>query len=255
MLVCTNVIAEETQRTINVGSTFLHGSIEGYVQTPAGGHPGSTSSKRPTFNELGFNTISIYDGYVGTISARHELLFGAQLVRLSGKSTLSKDLTSQNKNFNSGEIVDADITLDWYRVNYLYHYKTLDVLGKKMIISPGAGLVLFDFHYKLTGAEDTVDRAYLKIGGRLGGEINWILTDDLNLKAQAFGSIPIPNTPSILSLELQCQYKLWKGRNFNSKLVAGIAYNRIDYEDKQTVPNHIRVGMGPLVQVGLNIEF
>ncbi len=124
-----------------------------------------------------------------------------------------------------------------------------------MIISPGAGLALFDFHYELTGAEDNVNRAYQKLGGRLGGEIDWILTDDLHLKADAFGSIPIPNTPSIWSLELQCQYKLWKGRTFDATLVAGITYNLIDYEDEQTIPNHIRVEMGPLAQVGLNLEF
>ena len=179
LLVCNNAIAEETQPPVNAGIDFLHGSIDGFLQTPAGGHPGTTSSERPTFDELGFKTVSIYDGYVGVNRGRHEMLVGAQLVRLSGKSTLSNNLTSQNTNFSAGDVVDADIKTDWYRFNYLYQLKNIDVLGKNLIISPGAGVVLFDFHYKLTGNGDKVDRAYSKIGYRLGGELNWVLSDSL----------------------------------------------------------------------------
>lgn len=254
-IACNNAMAGETQFAVNIGSAFLHGSIDGFLQTPAGGNPGTTSSERPTFDELGFNTVSIYDGYVGVNRGRHEILVGAQFVRLSGKSTLSKDLTSQNRNFSAGEVVDADIKTDWYRVNYLYQLMALHVLGKSVIISPGAGVVLFDFHYELTGPEHKVDRACSKVGCRLGGELNWILTDKLSLKAHAFGSLPFPKTPSILSIELQGQYQLRKGRYINAKAVAGAAYNRIDREGGGTIPNHIRVEMGPLLKVGMNLEF
>lgn len=40
----------------------------------------------------------------------------------------------------------------------------------------------------------------------------------------------------------------------NQNFPAGIAYHRIDYEDRQLVPNHIRIEAGPLFKVGLNIR-
>jgi len=255
ILFCNNAIAEDTQFSVNAGSAFLYGSVDGYLQTPAGGHPGTTSSKRPTFDELGFKTMSVLDSYVEVNKGRHEILVGEQFTRLSGKSTLSKDLTSQNINFSAGEVVDAHIKTDWYRFNYLYQCKAPDSLGNSVTISPGAGVVLLDFHDELAGTVGKVDRSYSKLGYRLGGELNWNVTDTLSLKADAFGSLPFPNTPSILSMELQGQYQLWKGRYISGKAIAGAAFNRIDYKDEQTLPNHIRVEMGPLLEVGINLEF
>lgn len=40
-----NVMAEETGRTVNAGSTFLYGSLDGYLQTPAGGAAGEYESE------------------------------------------------------------------------------------------------------------------------------------------------------------------------------------------------------------------
>ena len=48
-------------------------------------------------------------------------------------------------------------------------------------------------------------------------------------------------------------------RNFSCRVKAlgypGVAYDRIDYKDKQTVPNHILVEMGPMLKAGLQFQF
>ncbi len=239
-----------------VSFSYLQGNAEGYLQTPAGGQPGSTTDQRPTLKELGFDSIAIYDIAIGQVVAKgkHKLVGGYQTIRADGTTTLEKDLTSQNKNFSKGDVVKADLQADWFRFNYLYQWAVAEFAGKPFTISPGAGLVFFDFHYQLDSNALSVDRAYSKAGYRVGAELGWQPADKFSLQLNVFEGLPIPNTPIILSTELKGKYEIWKNKSTGS-LTAGIAYNRIDYEDEQTVPNHIRIETGPLVTVGVTITF
>ncbi len=72
--------------SINLDVAFLYGPIDRFVQTPKGGNPWSTSSKRPTFEEFGFDTISIYEGSIRADWDIHSIFDGAQIIRLSGGS-------------------------------------------------------------------------------------------------------------------------------------------------------------------------
>src|SRR3954452_10269585 len=47
-----------------VTGTFMYGRVDGYAQIPAGGEPGSTSSKRPRFSELGIHDAAIGAGEI-----------------------------------------------------------------------------------------------------------------------------------------------------------------------------------------------
>ena len=243
--------------SINLDVAFLYGPIDGFVQTPKGGGPGTTSSKQPTFEELGFDTISSYEFSLRADWDVHSIFGGAQISRLSGGSRLDEELTSQDVTFPAGSYVDADIQLDWYWLEYLYRFD-LSPEGRHNVftVAPGAGIAVFEFHYKLDGSgERGVDREYSKVGIRLGCELTWMITDKLSAHGRAFGSLPIPNTPWILDLELAGRYQLWKSRRVKVLGSLGIAYDRIDYKDEQEVPNHILVDMGPMLKAGLQIQF
>jgi len=241
--------------SITVDSAFLYGSIDGYLQTPAGGNPGTTTSKRPTLDELGLDRVSLYDGSARMQWSRHVLYGGAQIIRLSGAETLTRPLISQNVIFNVGDLVEADVQLDWYRFGYLYQLDWWADHRNDLSLSIGADVALFDFHYKLDGTAGKVDRAYAKPAVRLGSELAWTLTRKLSMRARVFESLPFANTPSVLTLELRGAYRLFELRQVKGEVYAGIAYNRIDYEDNQEVPNHIRAEMGPLLAVGATLEF
>ena len=232
----------------------LRGDAEGYLQTPAGGQPGSTTSERPTLKELGFDSLSIYDVSVSRIFAqgKHKFLGGLQFISADSTTVLNQDLTSQNRNFPAGTTVNADLQTDWLRFNWLYKWRAAKFSDNSFAISPGAGLVLFDFHYQLESNTAKADRAYSKLGYRVGGEIDWRISDKFALKFELFEGLPLPNTPVILSAGLRGKYTLWNKKNTGS-VVAGVAYNRIDYEDQQPFPNHIRIESGPLFTIGLEI--
>jgi len=137
----------------------------------------------------------------------------------------------------------------------LYQWRAAKVTGKHFVVSPGIGLVLFDFHYKLKSGASMADRAYAKLGYRVGGEAAWRLADNFALQFEVFEGLPLENTPVILSAEMRGEYTLWnKPGGGRGALVAGVAYHRIDYEDRQPTTNHIRIEAGPLFKVGLNIK-
>ena len=232
----------------------LQGDADGYLQTPAGGQPGSTTTQRPTLKELGFDGISIYGIDISRVSGKHKIRGGYQIIRADGSATLEQDLTSQNKNFSKGDAVKTDLQADWFRLDWLYRWSSTEITGKPFVVSPGAGLVVFDFHYQLENSTLKVNRAYAKLGHRIGVESEWLLTDKFKLQFDIFEGLPVPNTPVILSAELKGKYTYRKTKNIGS-IAAGVVYNRIEYQDEQTVPNHIRIETGPLIKLDLSITF
>lgn len=251
-IVLGTVAACEAEVSVGVEGVFLYGPVEGYLQTPDGGNPGTTSAKRPTFDELGLDSVSIFDGSARLRWDRHTLYGGAQIIRLSGDETLTQPLLSQDVTFDAGDRVDSDVQLDWYRFGYLHRFDWWSEHRVAPALSLGGDAVLFDFHYTLDGDGGRVDRAYAKPAVRLGGEFDWTLTRRLSMRARAFESLPFSNTPSILSLGLRAFYRLIDSQDCPLDVYVGVSYHRIDYEDDQNVPNHIRAEMGPLLEGGLS---
>ena len=135
----------------SVEGSYLYGPISGYLQTPSGGTPGTTSDKRPTFEELDMENVGIIDGSVAGGKGAHDLYVGARIVRLHSETTLDNTLISQNKTYPAGSSVEADVKLDWYRAGYRHRFNYR--YDKKAYIGfyPALELGLFDFHYQLDG--------------------------------------------------------------------------------------------------------
>ena len=240
-----------------VSGGLQYGSIDGFLQTPSGGHRGTTSHERPTFDELGINTVLSFDGSLDAHWKMHTLIAGVQLNRFSESTTLHDSLISQNISFPANTHVASDIRLDWYRFGYLYTFDLSPKDHKKtFFISPGVDIALLDFHYELKGDEDQhADRAYTKGALRLLCNIDWKIIEGLDLQARTSASLPISNTPSIINLSLAAEKNLFSTSGITGSAYLGIAYEKIEYEDNQDVPNHIKAEMWPLVTAGLKMKF
>jgi hypothetical protein len=62
----TTMVAAETSGggdafRVALEGSFLYGPVEGFLQTPSGGQPGTTSDKRPTLQELDIDRASVGD--------------------------------------------------------------------------------------------------------------------------------------------------------------------------------------------------
>ncbi len=239
---------------LDVGAAFLWGPIDGSLQTPRGGEPGTTSRHRPTLKEIGIDDTRTGDFWAKLTFPPHGLYLGGRLTHLSGRDTLESTLVSQGETFPAGTRVDAKVDLDWYRFGYRYRIP-FDWDGRAVALYPSIGATLFNFSYKLTDTGPAVDRSYIKGGMQVGLAGTLAFTDRLDLSAQALLPIPFSTSADIFNSQLDLKYAILKDGRVGLSALVGVAYDTIRYRDNQTVSNDIKADMGPLAVVGIEATF
>ncbi len=246
---------EDKGYEITFESLYQYGNIRGFLQTPAGGTPGSSSAERPTFKELGIDSIGTVTGKLSFINADYNIYLGMNYISISDSALLSRDLISRTMLFAAGSRVNSDLELSFYSLGCQFR-NLINIPSDSFSIDPIAEIALFDFGYRLAGVGGPeVSRYYSKVGGRLGLALNWDISEKLFVSAQALAPIPISNTPYIWSVDLMGKYLLYSKDDLRLFFNMGLIYEIIDYEDNQELPNHIRAEMGPMATMGLAIHF
>jgi hypothetical protein len=165
-LVYAQAVDNASPWEFSIEGTYSYGSVSGYVQTPSGGEPGTSSSKRPRLSEIGIDNVSLYDARFTAGYQDESIVVDAEFVRMSGSDTLADSLISHSVTFPAGSRVSSDVQMDWYQVMYRHRFSfwrgtnTLPQLE----LYPAVGIAVFDFSYKLNGAGDlSASRSYIKL--------------------------------------------------------------------------------------------
>ncbi len=236
-----------------VQGAVSYGAASGFLQTPEGGQPGSSSSRRPTLHELGIDDTPFYEGSLRVQIHHFGLYGGYQHIGLQGDGTLTSDLVSRGVTFPAGSPVETDTRVDWYSVGAGWKIMTLE---RRLELFPKAEVAFLDYHYELSGAGQSVNRDFVKACVRLGLESSYHFSRVLSLRLNADASPPISNTPQIARvagiLELQL---LPRSKTVRPVVFLGTGAQRIDYEDNQDLPNHVRVDLAPYGTAGLGLSF
>ncbi|HCO95133.1 MAG TPA: hypothetical protein DIU00_14470 [Phycisphaerales bacterium] len=215
--------------------------ISGYLQTPAGGEPGSSDIRRPTFDELDIDDTTYLDIDLFYRKGRYTPYIGLRFMTFDSSGVLEKDLTTRSQTFVKGESFDHETSFNIYRFGAKYD------LG---YLSPKAEFAIMDFDYEFDSSGVSVERSYAKFAVRLGAERTFRF-DALEVILEASGSIPLANTPEIYTVAAGIKY--WFAENFNVGL--DVQYFYLDYEDNQDLPNHLRLEMKPAVSFLLQYRF
>jgi hypothetical protein len=247
--------AEESQGpiAINVEGSFNFGPIDGFLQTPAGGRPGTSSTHRPKFDELGVNDVAFYDTRLNA-QWRHLVVYGGyQFIRLSGSDTLSQPLVSHGVAFAARDRLSTDDQLDWSRAGAGWSFVFLD---HRLDLTPKAELALFNFQYHLSSASRSADRSYIKGCARVGIDSKFHLNRILSVNLDGSASLPLSNTPQIATLTATASLRfLPESHRLKPHLFGGVGMEWIDYEDNQSLPNHIKADIGPFLTAGITATF
>ena len=243
----------ETSPSASLGVLLSYGSVDGFAQTPAGGNPGSSSSCRPTLDELGIDRAAFYDVLAGLRWRRWGFYLGYQAIDLSGQAVLSQSLTSRNVTFPAGTSMSSDIRFNLLRVGAGWKF---GLAGGRLELFPIGEVGVLDFSYDLSGGGEMVARDYAKgyLGFGLAGRyhINHRISAILNAQA----SVPISNTPQIAVLTGGFEFDLLPAsRDARPSVFLGGGAQQIEYEDNQELPNHFNVDLGPFVTAGLSVSF
>jgi len=238
---------------VNLGGYFHYGPVDGFLQTPAGGNPGSSSHHRPTLDELNIQDAVFYD-VVGSIDWHRLRLFaGYEAVGLDGDSVLSESLVSRDVTFPAGTAVRSSTELNWFRLGAGWKFEFAE---QRLDLVPKVELGLLDFSYRLSGGGQDVNRSYSKGCLRLGLESRYRFNRTVSLSLEAAASVPLSNTPQIAVLSGGFQFNplpaTWR---YRPNVFIGGGIQRIEYQDNQELPNHFKVDMGPFVTAGLSLSF
>lgn len=225
----------------DVSFTEGYAPISGYLQTPAGGKPGTSDIRRPTFGEVGVNNTTYSDVFLRYRKNQYAIYALGRFMDIDSSGVLKRDLTSQAQNFFEGEAYKFDTTFNFY------HVGLQDDFG---LLTGKIELALMDFHYKLRTSAALADRSYTKAGLRLGAEKNFKF-DKIDIAIEASGSIPISNTPYIYSAGSTVKYLLTDRLN----IAVGVQYFYLDYKDSQDLQNHLRLEMRPALSASLQFLF
>lgn len=242
---------------IDISAAYLYGPIDGFLQTPTGGAPGTTSPDRPTFEEIGIDNASSFDVALAVQWKQHVFMAGGRFINLDGDATLGSTLISQGVTYPAGSDVSSSVQLNWYRFGYGYDF-SIDLCKpeQRLDLTPAVQGVLLDFDYELNGPGGlNSNRSYSKAGVRIGGAIAWTIDDRWAIEGGGFWGLPIDNTAEISSLELVVRCRLWGDVHAGGSAFVGVGYDRIEYEDDQPVPNHIKAEIAPQLIAGLSITF
>jgi hypothetical protein len=240
---------------VDAGAAFLRGPIHGRVQTPRGGEPGTTSSHRPSLEEVGIDDATGGDFWANMSWGHHGLYLGGTIMHLSGSSTLDSTLVSQGVTFPAGSPLDAHVNLDSYRFGYRYVFP-LDLAGRTIEVYPSVGATVLNFHYTLSSpGTEKVDRSYAKVGAQAGVGATWPFTDNFSLTVQAHAPIPVVHWPQIFSTQAAVEYRVLERDDLAVSVLVGLNYDWISYKDSQQTPNDIKADIGPLVLLGLEVAF
>jgi len=235
-------------------AAFLYGPIRGYLQTPAGGQPGTTSHNRPTLKELGIDTAPMVDASVAAGWGSHDVYGGARIIDLSGNNTLDQTLQTHSVTFPAGTAVSSNVRLNWYRMGY-DHLWLFSHDHATLSIDPAIEALIFDFYYSIAGGGQSTRRTYLKANARFGLRAKWSPFRRISLSGEVFESVPIPGQPMILTLQALGGYRLWGTPARGGSFTLGIGYDLLNHHDLQTVPNHIHAEIGPSLVAGVAIKF
>lgn len=248
-------IQKRTGLLAGAGCSVRLGVIDGFLQTPKGGRPGSSSKKRPTLEELDVDDVAMTEAWGSIGWGPHSLVGSARSLAISRQSTLSAPLVSNNIRFPSDSTVALSARLNSYRIGYRYSLILASDQGAAVGLHPAVGIYLFDFHYRLSDATNGVaSRSYIKGAALAGMEIEWCPKGPFSAALKLYGSVPAGSAPLCLATELLGKYSLWRWSGVEGLALAGIGYERFDYEDKQELPNHIRTTLAPLIFVGLQLR-
>lgn len=241
---------------VDLGGAMRYGPVDGYVQTPNGGAPGTTSNKRPTFNELGIDSFISPEASLDLHWRAHGLYADGDWVRLDGNSTLNSTLTSHGTTFPAGTSVRSRVQLDSYRVGYEYRLAWTNDGGSLLSFSPAAGIDLLNFDYRLHGEGGlAANRGYFVGSPQLGFGAEWLPPGRFSISGGLFSSLPEVSNLFALSAQVTGGYRLWGQGERGGRLFLGIGYDWLDYKDNQQVPNHVKADLGPMLLFGLHTRF
>lgn len=229
------------------------GPLTGWLQTPKGGQPGTTTLERPTFEELGADTLVAPTADLRAAFGRHRIHAGASLWILHGSATLEEDLVSHDDAYPAGTAMTCDTEILAHWIGYGY---TLDLSGGRgrMVLTPGLGLYGYGQRYAISGGANDSSRDFTSYSPMMDAELAWDAGGrvrlSLSLMLVADEALGLSSPTNAVDAVVRLHYDLAR----RASLHLAVGWSSLEHYDEQQVPNHSDM-QAPWAGVGLDWRF
>lgn len=233
------------------------GTIDGFVQIPKGGKAGTSTDRRPEFNELGIKNISYPELSLTAKWDKFNMYFATKYKTFKGSATLKSDLITHDLPLKKGDKIDSKHRYIFYSLGFGYDFNIME----NLTLTPKAEFSIFDFSYKFSahGLITNINNDERKFGAgslRIGGTAKYDFNKDFSLVLDVMGHIPYDSIKSSLETSLVASYNLFRQGNNEVNVLAGIGYDMFKYKDTQKeMQNFMYSKTKPIYKLGLELKF
>lgn len=241
----------------SIKALYNHGKIDGFVQIPRGGKNGTTSIRRPDFDELGIDKVSYPEFEIKAKWDKLSLYSNVKYKKFDGSKTLQSDLLTHSRAIPMGATLNTKHEYISYSFGAQYDiYKT-----ERFTLSPLLEYSIYDFSYKY----DATILNYKKISGERSfgwGQINYGLkaayqvTDRYSIDLTYKEAIKHDSVRKYRELSFMNSYTVYSNGNNKVNLLFGIGYEKFKYRDTQyEKQNFMKHKISPVYKAGIEYLF
>ncbi|MFI4936998.1 MAG: hypothetical protein ACHQJ6_00625 [Candidatus Berkiellales bacterium] len=228
-----------------------YGQLSGLAQTPKGGSPGTTRFNRPTFDEANIKHNIINELAAGIDYCDYFAVLDYRQQHVHGNKILTEDLITHAKFIPQGSPFNMHIQYDWIA---MWLGKAFSFNQNQSIVSPFLAGNWIKYQYDFVAPSAQSGRHFSISALTAGIAIEHYFDDRFSLDAMGQLTMPINNV-RIYDATVGVNYHFVVSPHLILSPRLGLLATYINYEDEQTVPNHIQYRAKPHGMLGLTAKF
>jgi len=224
-------------------------NIDGFQQTPKGGQIGSTSLKRPDYDELHIKSNS--DIRLDLMLGYNDFLLELEYlpIHLDGETILSSNLITHDIGLSSGRYFSAHVDDELYSLRFSYVY----AMCSKWQVQPKLNVHWLSHDYHFESPPFASKRAFAASGISLGLQSDYQLFSQWLLSANLDVALPITNL-DVYQAKLAIGYQYFYS-NMTLIPTLSLKWHEVRFKDNQTIPNYLKYSATPTIALGIQIKW
>jgi len=232
---------------LGLSGYYAFSNIDGFQQTPKGGQVGSTSPRRPNYDELHIRSNSDMQLGVALGYNDFQLELDYLPIHLDGETILSPSLITHDISLSTGRYFAAHVDDELYSLRLSY----VHAMCTKWQIQPKLNVhwLSHDYHFESIPFSST--RAFAASGISLGLQSDYHLTSQWLLSANLDIAVPVSNL-DVYQAKLAIGYQYFHS-NFTLIPTLSLEWHEVRFKDNQTIPNYLKYSAFPTIALGVKI--
>ena len=236
-LLCGATYADIAPKSYDLKLLYNKEKIEGFVQIPKGGQFGTTSLKRPTFNEMGIDEINFPELQTQINWEKLSIYGDIKYSTFKGEATLKEDLITHSKIIPKNSSFKTKHKYIDYTLGIKYNLYSFKFTKFKPLFEYS----IRDFSYKYKA--DILNQNN-KISGKrsfgwgqanIGMDIINQLTDKYCIETTFKYGVANSKVREFYTLDIINKYNIYTDavKDYQLTFLFGIGYKKLEFKDKQ----------------------